>query len=202
MTDRSVELSTIPHRMHWDVAAASFEVRGDDAFTIGAPPRSDLFHAPDGSRSVENAPRLLFPASAPCMLSARVSVDFQDTFDAGALLVRRNDRTWAKLCLERAPDGRAMVVSVVTHGRSDDCNSHVVEGEATWLRIAMLEASVAFHASDDGERWSLVRHFALDPGRATRIGFSCQAPVGEGCQAHFDGVRYDAALLGDIRSGA
>jgi len=202
MTDSRVELSAIPYPMHWDVAAASFEVRGDDAFTIGAPPRSDLFHAPDGSRSVENAPRLLFPVSVPCILSARVSVDFQDTFDAGALLVRRNDRTWAKLCLERVPDGRATVVSVVTHGRSDDCTSHVVESDGTWLRIALLEASVAFHVSEDGERWSLVRHFALDPGLATRIGFSCQAPLGEGCHAHFDGVHYDAALLSEIRSGA
>lgn len=202
MNDSSVQLIAIPFPMKWDVAAASFEVRGDDAFTVGAPPRSDLFHAPDRSRSVENAPQLLFPASVPCTLSARVSVDFQDAFDAGALLVRRDDRTWAKLCLERAPDGRATVVSVVTHGLSDDCTSHVVEGDETWLRIALREASVAFHASDDGERWSLVRHFALDPGPATRIGFLCQAPVGEGCRAHFDVVRYDATLLNEIRSGA
>lgn len=202
MAERNVELSAIPQRLHWDVPPAGYEGRGDDAMTIGAPPRSDLFAAPDGSRTVESAPRLLFPIEGPCLLSARVSVDGHDAFDAGALLVRRSDRAWAKLCLERLPDGSTAVVSVVTRGHSDDCTSHVIEGDGTWLRIAVLEGSMAFHASDDGATWSLVRHFALDDGYSTRIGFACQAPVGEGCEARFDGVRFEQELLSDLRSGA
>lgn len=202
MAERNVDLSVIPQRLHWDVPPAGHAVRGDDAMTITAPPRSDLFAAPDGSRTVESAPRLLFPVEGPCLLSARVAVDGQDAFDAGALLVRRSDRSWAKLCLERLPDVGPAVVSVVTRGHSDDCTSHAVQGDGVWLRIAVLEGAMAFHASDDGATWSLIRHFALDDGYSTRIGFACQAPVGEGCDARFDGVRFEQALLSDLRSGA
>ena len=202
MAERNVDLPVIPQRLHWDVPPAGYEARGDDAMSITAPPRSDLFAAPDGSRTVESAPRLLFPVEGPCLLSARVGVDGEDPFDAGALLVRRSERAWAKLCLERLPDGSTAVVSVVTRGHSDDCTSHTVAGADTWLRIAVLEGSMAFHASDDGETWSLVRHFALDDGYSTRIGFACQAPVGEGCEARFDGVRFERTLLSDLRSGA
>lgn len=202
MAERNVDLTAIPQRLHWDVPPARYEGRGDDAMTITAPPRSDLFAAPDGSRTVESAPRLLFPVTGPCRLSARVSVDGDDAFDAGALMVRRSDRSWAKLCLERLPDGSKAVVSVVTRGHSDDCTSRTVEGDGIWLRIAVLEGSMAFHASDDGATWSLVRHFALDDGYSTRIGFACQAPVGDGCDARFDGVRFEPTLLDDLRSGA
>jgi hypothetical protein len=54
-----------------------------------------------------------------------------------------------------------MIVSVVTRGVSDDCNSQTVEGGEVWLRLARANGVFAFHASRDGERWELVRFFAL-----------------------------------------
>ena len=56
------------------------------------------------------------------------------TYDAGVLTLRRRDDLWAKLCFERSPQGEPMVVSVVTRGVSDDCNSFVVDGRSVWLR--------------------------------------------------------------------
>ncbi|MDZ7801762.1 MAG: DUF1349 domain-containing protein [Trueperaceae bacterium] len=201
MQPRDLTLPAVPSAMTWEVPPAAFEVLGDDAFAVTAPPKSDLFHSPEGERAIATSPRATFPVTAPCLLSARVQVRFWDAFDAGALLVYQGKRSWAKLCLERAPTFPT-VVSVVTRGSSDDANAWRVEGDAVWLRVAVRTREIAFHASTDGVRWDLVRHFALEAGAETRIGVSCQSPVGEGCETQFSGVRFREALLDDIRSGA
>ena len=63
-----------------------------------------------------------------------------------------------------------MVVSVVTRGVSDDCNSFVVDGASVWLRVARVGSAFAFHASTDGSNWSFIRHFALETAARRRSG--------------------------------
>jgi regulation of enolase protein 1 (concanavalin A-like superfamily) len=94
-----------------------------------------------------------------------------------------------------------MVVSVVTRDVSDDCNSFVVDGDSVWLRIARLGPALAFHASLDGNRWSLVRHFALGSPSEPSVGFLAQSPTGDGCAATFGRIEYRADRLEDLRSG-
>lgn len=138
----------------------------------------------------------------PATLVAHVTVAFVDTFDAGVLMVYQATDAWAKLCIEQAPDGRPMVVSVVTRGRSDDANAFVVDGDAVWLRVSLLGGAYAFHASRDGRVWDLVRYFGLGVRGRPRVGLSAQAPVGSGCVATFSGVRLTAGVVRDIRSSA
>ncbi len=144
----------------------------------------------------------LEPVEGDFLLGARVEVDFAATFDAGVLVVWRDMRTWAKLCFEYSPEGEPMVVSVVTRGVSDDANSAVVDGDAVWLRIARLGPAFAFHCSTDGERWRLVRHFALGGEGEVQAGFLAQSPTGAGCAARFSEIVLRSETLSDIRSGA
>jgi regulation of enolase protein 1 (concanavalin A-like superfamily) len=169
---------------------------------IEAGPRTDLFVDPQGAAPVLNASPSLSRAEGTFQLSAHVSVEFAETFDAGVLLVWFDERTWAKLCLEYSPAHVPMVVSVVTRDVSDDCNSFVVpEGEA-WLRVSRVgPTAFAFHVSLDGERWELIRHFSLGDGSDPEIGFMAQSPLGEGCAATFRDVRRTTKRLDDIRSG-
>ena len=60
------------------------------------------------------------------LFQARVEVQVGESFDAGVLVVWLDETTWAKLCFEYSPQREPMVVSVVTRGTSDDCNSVVV----------------------------------------------------------------------------
>src|SRR2546421_645033 len=80
---------------------------------------------------------------------ARVRIDGTSTFDAGVLFIHADDTTWAKLCLELSPLAEPMIVSVVTRGVSDDCNSQTIEGKEAWLRVARRDGAFAFHASPD-----------------------------------------------------
>jgi uncharacterized protein len=172
----------------------------NDPLTLEAGPRTDLFRDPQGAEPQLGAQReLVDTPEGDWMLSARVEAQLRSTFDAGALILWADERTWAKLAFERSPQGAGMIVSVVTRGLSDDCNSTVVEGDAVWLRIARVGAAFAFHASADGERWDFVRHFALDGD--PQAGFEAQSPTGDGLTATFSEIRLDRTRLRDLRSG-
>jgi regulation of enolase protein 1 (concanavalin A-like superfamily) len=184
-----------------DVDVAGDVTESSGGIVIKAPPRTDWFIDPISGNVTRTAPALV--TSAPegdFTLQAQVHAETRDRFDAGALLVHGDDHSWAKLCLERSPDGELMVVSVVTHVTSDDCNGEVV-GATAWLRVARVDRAFAFHWSADGQRWRFVRLFGL-PVRAVRIGFIAQSPVGEGCTARFDRVALAERRLVDLRDGS
>jgi regulation of enolase protein 1 (concanavalin A-like superfamily) len=195
-------VAAIPTPLRWETPPASWNIVDAAALTITAGARTDLFVDPQGTAETLNAPRLLADVTGDFLLSARVTVGFAATFDAGVLLLYVGERTWAKLCFEYSPQRQPMVVSVVTRGVSDDCNSFVVEGDQVWLRVARLGGAFAFHASTDGTFWHFVRHFALDAADTIAAGFSAQSPTGEACTATFDVIRYMPELLPDLRSGA
>jgi len=191
----------LPVPLHWHSAPETWTITESGALTIVAGARTDLFIDPQTAAEALNAPCLLGHLAGDFMLSARVTVDFAATFDAGALVLYTHDRVWAKLCLEYSPDGTAMIVSVVTRGVSDDCNSWRVEGKYAWLRVARLGPACAFHASADGIAWQFVRHFALPTEEKPAIGFLAQSPTGSRCSASFDDIRYLLGRLGDLRAG-
>jgi uncharacterized protein len=178
--------------------------------TVSAQPHTDIFVDPAGGNTAVNAESMLNAATllgaAPegdFQLSARVTVAFASTFDAGVLLLWRDERRWAKLCFEYSPAGEPMVVSVVCRGVSDDANAFVVTGRSVWLRVSRVDRVYAYHASLDGEPWQLVRVFVLDDDTSSdTIGFEGQSPTGEGCQVTFDEIRFEPRRLADLRDGS
>jgi len=190
----------LPFALRWLVNPAASSADGD-SLTISAGPHTDWFVDPGTGVARLEAPALVGPTEGDFLLSARVEVDFASTFDAGVLALWRDERTWAKLCFEYAPLNRPTVVSVVTRGLSDDCNSYPVEGNSTWLRAARRGPAFAFHSSTDGESWQLVRHFALRPVDHLAIGFLAQSPEGDGCTVSFDSIRHRREHLRDLRNG-
>ncbi len=174
--------------------------RTETELMVAAGARTDWFVDPGTGTVKADAPALLAAEAGDYVFSARVTADLVALFDAGALVLWHDERTWAKLALELSPQNAPMVVSVVTRGTSDDCNSIVVDGSSLWLRIARIGAAHAFHASADGRRWDLVRHFGLGEPRL-ELGFEAQSPTGAGCRALFSEIRFEARTLADLRSG-
>jgi uncharacterized protein len=198
-----VMIPSVPLPFAWAALPRQWELAPNGVFTIDADARTDLFINPDGeSPAVLNAARLTSgPIVGDFILHARVTVDFAATYDAGVLLIWADEANWAKLCFEVSPRGEPTIVSVVTRGLSDDCNSAVVNGSTAWLRISRIGRAYAFHSSADGESWQLVRHFALPSSAPVSIGFEAQSPVGDGCSVTFDRITLESRSLGDIRSG-
>ncbi len=199
-----VRLPAFPLELHWHSLPEDWSFDGE-VLTVTAAGETDLFSDPQGEPPVHNAPALLFEPEGDFVFSTKVKVAFKAGFDAGVLLVYQNPESWAKLCFEYEPQGFPLVVSVVTKGVSDDCNSLFLDENATYLRVSRLGRAYAFHHSFDGAEWHLVRVFALDSALAvpvpTRVGFLVQSPVGQGCSAEFYRFAFAAKTLADIRSG-
>jgi uncharacterized protein len=173
----------------------------DEPVELVAGPRTDLFRPPDGGPPTLDAPALLADVhDGDFVLSAQIEAELQATFDAGALLLWHDENTWAKLALELSPEGRPTVVTVVTRGRSDDCNSVVLDEPRAHLRLARIGDAFAFHLHAEG-RWQLVRHFFLGSA-GVRVGFLAQSPTGRGCAVRFSQVRVESRRLADLRDGS
>ncbi|MDX2007034.1 MAG: DUF1349 domain-containing protein [Meiothermus sp.] len=168
--------------------------------SLEAGPRTDLFNDPFGRNSAANTPMLVFKVADDFTLSAAVEVDFRSTYDAGVLVIYQHPRSWAKLCFELSPQGVPSVVSVVTKGSSDDCNSYAIPGSRVHYRVAKMGKVFAFHYLERPRHWSMVRLFELEDA-PTQAGFLAQSPTGEGCAPSFSQIEYRARTLGDVRSG-
>jgi regulation of enolase protein 1 (concanavalin A-like superfamily) len=186
------------------------------AVTVSAQPRTDIFIDPGdgaagaGAGATLNAESMLNAATVlgavpagDFQLSARVTVDFAATFDAGVLLLWLDERHWGKLCFEFSPAGDPMIVSVVCRGVSDDTNAFIVPGRSAWLRVSRIDRAYAYHASLDGTTWQMIRVFILDDQTSgDRIGFEGQSPTGDGCSVTFDEIRFLPERLADLRDGS
>jgi hypothetical protein len=187
----------------WGDPPCEVEV-ADGALTLTSGPSSDLFIDPGGEEGARpDAGRLTgLPGDRDFTLSARVSVQFRSPSDAGVLLLYLSERRWAKLCYELSAQGRPTAVTVVTRSMSDDSNSFETGGAPLWLRITRAGRAWAFHASEDGGWWRLVRYFTLGEASGARIGFMPQSPRGEGCTAVFDNIVYKPGAPANLRDGS
>ena len=167
-------------------------------------PKSDMFIDPMGDEGARpDAGRLTgLPNDQDFTFAARVTVKFGEVFDAGVLLVYLSDRRWAKLCYEFSPQRRPTAVTVVTHGISDDSNSFATAGGPLWLRVTRSGRAWAFHASEDGAYWQLLRYFSLGETSGARVGFLAQSPTGHGCTATFDSISFRVGAPANLRDGS
>jgi regulation of enolase protein 1 (concanavalin A-like superfamily) len=197
-----ISLTSMPMPLRWGAEPVRCETDGGRRVRIATGARTDLFVDPGGDHVLLNAPRLLgTPPDGDFVLSARVTVEFAGTYDAGVLLLWADESRWAKVCFERSPAGTNMIVSVVNRRCSDDANGYVVDGSTTWLRVARLGRAFAFHASSDGEHWNFVRYFDLGT-ESVQVGLEVQAPVGDGCAATFEDIEFASRRLTDLRDGS
>ena len=199
----SFTLDSIPGNLTWkNQPLESTSAAELPQFSITTGPQTDWFIHPAGAPVKANAPIALFlPPDATFQLRAKVTVDFAATYDAGTLFVYVHDTLWAKLCFEYSPQQQPMVVSVVTRGVSDDCNSVDIEGRSVYLRLYREDRVLAFHYSLDGRYWHFVRHFSLGDLEQVQVGFSAQSPLGQRCEVTFSEIQYTPSALADLRNG-
>jgi uncharacterized protein len=90
------------------------------------------------------------------------------------------------------------LVTVVTRGLSDDCNSKELREEFVYLRIAKSGITYVFYFSTDGDSWEILRTFSLDTEMPVRVGFEAQSPAGSGAVVEFSSVKYDPHRISNI----
>jgi len=94
-----------------------------------------------------------------------------------------------------------MIVTVVTRGLSDDCNSVTVIGDTVYLQVARIGSTYVFYYSMDGAAWQIVRTFSLETQGTVAIGFESQSPVGTGSTAEFSQMVYSPKKIANVYKG-
>jgi regulation of enolase protein 1 (concanavalin A-like superfamily) len=194
----TLSIPGLPGTLNWQNTPRSWNIDNKNVLTISSNPKSDWFVDPFDGTVANSAPILLFTPGSDYVLSARVTVKFATKWDAGALMLMGDDHHWAKLSFEYSPDGKPTLVTVVTRGLSDDCNSMNVSGDLVYVRIAKSSRTYVFYFSTDGQNWQILRTFGLDTELPVRVGFESQSPAGPGAVASFSAITYDPHRIGNI----
>ncbi len=194
----TVSIPGLPGTLNWKNTPRSWNLDSKNVLTISSNAKTDWFVDPFDGTVANSAPILLFTPSSDYVLSARVTVKFASKWDAGALMVMGDDHHWAKLSFEFSPDRKPTLVTVVTRGLSDDCNSMNLPQDSVYLRIAKSGRTYVFYFSTDGQNWQILRTFSLDTELPVRVGFESQSPAGSGAVAQFSAITYDPHRIGNI----
>ena len=188
----------LPGKLSWQNMPRTANIDADHVLTIASKAKTDWFVDPFDGTVANTAPILLFAPDPDYVLSARTTVQFNTKWDAGALMLWGDDHHWAKLSFEFSPDAKPTLVTVVTRGLSDDCNSMSVSGDSVYLRIAKSGNTYVFYFATDGQNWQILRTFSLDTKLPVRVGFESQSPAGMGVTAKFSAITYDPHRIGNI----
>ncbi|MGY0194134.1 DUF1349 domain-containing protein [Leptothrix sp. BB-4] len=199
---KTFRVAGIPAEFTWHIEPAAWQLDADGGLVVRSGPKNDYFNDPATGSQVGSAPCALMGTDEPAfILGAHLALDGSATFDAGVIFVRTQPDHWAKFCLERSPDGRPMIVSVVTRGVSDDCNSVALSSPEVFLRVARTPRTFAFHYSTDGQHWQLARYFSLGQAERVQIGWVAQSPMGEGSEVRFSRFFHRIGELANLRDG-
>ena len=188
----------VPTSLAWQNIPAAWHVERGTELTILSGKETDWFVDPFDGTVHNTAPMLLFTPAGDYIFRAKVKVGFNTKWDAGALMVWAGDHNWAKLSFELSPAKQPTMVTVVTRGLSDDCNSIPISGNTVYIQIAKSGPAYVFYSSTDGKSWQVLRVFSLGNSSKARIGFESQSPAGDGTEVVFSEIHYSAKTIKDI----
>jgi len=195
-----LKLPSIPFDLFWENNPDSFSI-DNGVLNIEAGDSTDMFRDPNVTYNTDTAPKLAFYPDTDFVLSASISHDFTSKWDGGALFLKSDSLHWIKFCFEKDYTGSRRVVSVVTKGVSDDCNSVAINTNTVYYKIAKAGNVITLYYSENGGQWFLVRHLQFDCPAGFSIGFLAQSPVGTSCRVTFGDIRYSAKTIGDPYTG-
>ncbi len=193
---QKLEIPGIPKALHWENKAKSFTIN-KSILRITSGEKTDMFRDPNVTYNTDNAPKLLFEADSNFVFTAAVEHAFANKWDGGALVLKQDSLNWVKCCFEKDYTGARRVVSVVTKGISDDCNSVEINSNKVYFKIAKADNVITLYYSQTGKNWYLFRHFTFDSTKDLKIGFLSQSPTGTECSVTFSEITYSRNKIKD-----
>ncbi len=165
--------------------------------------KSDFFNAPNGQEKYSSAPLLLTPIDTekPFTFVAKVTPEFSETYDAGAIYMFANDNKWLKFAFEMDERKLTRIVTVRTNVTSDDNNHDAVDNQSVYLKISSDAESIGYYYSTDNISWQLVKTYKNDFSSTTYIGISSQSPLGTGIKTTFEDITLNNVAVKDFRKG-
>ena len=195
-------LDVVPGDLKWQNAPISWLIEHGNQLTIRSGKETDWFVDPFDGAMHNTALMLLFVPADDYVFNAKVKVGFNTKWDAGALMIWADEHHWGKLSFELSPAKQPTMVTVVTRGLSDDCNSVPISGDTVLLQITKSGPAYVFYFSSDAKNWQVLRVFSLGEGLKPRVGFESQSPAGDGTEVVFSEIHYTPKKIADIYNDA
>jgi regulation of enolase protein 1 (concanavalin A-like superfamily) len=196
----SVQISGIPRSLTWEIKPRKF-IQGKNSITIFSGEKTDMFRDPNVTYNTDNAPKLLFKSDSNFVFTAAIHHDFISKWDGGALVLKADSLNWVKCCFEKDYTGARRIVTVVTKGISDDCNSVKLTKNKVYFKIAKADNVITLYYSESGKNWYLIRHFTFDSSHPLQVGLLAQSPTGKDCRVTFSELTYQAKKIKDPYAG-
>ena len=182
----------------WMNSPSSFALE-KGALSIEAARGSDFFN---NLEVTGNAPLLYREMSGDFVATLLVQPNFQDVWNAGALMVHIDSSHWIKFAFENSDATGKSIVSVVTKGSSDDANGvRLPHRDNIWLRIIKKGNLYALHWSEDGSNFKMARLCSLPETVRVKIGIEAQCPAGAAAWHKFLFFSLEEKTVDDLRTG-
>ena len=128
----------------------------------------------------------------------RIRAGYEALYDQAGIMVRLDERRWVKAGIELS-DGRAMLSSVLTDGRSDWATSPYAYDSGDFRVRATVAAGVLrLQVSADGRLWPLTRLAPFPVADTYLVGPMCCTPERAGLKVRFSDFRLAAPTGKDL----
>lgn len=199
----NVTISGIHFTKSVNDANSLISVNDSNIITFRSEGGKDFFSDPDGKLSNNTAPILLsrIDNTQPFTLTAKVTPDFKEMYDAGTLYLYVNDSFWQKFAFEMDERKNHRIVTVRTIDYSDDNNHDVVTQESAYMKISSDTQTVGLYYSLDNENWQLARLYKNNYPNELWVGIGAQSPMGDGTEVIFSDCSLKTEAVKDFRMG-
>ncbi|KGK58002.1 regulation of enolase 1 [Xanthomonas cannabis pv. phaseoli] len=169
----------------WLNAPRQHRVLGDDVLEVVTDKGTDFWRETHYGFTRDSGHFLGFAAPAAFTCQLRIRGRFDQLYDQAGIMIRANERQWVKAGIELS-DGRAMLSSVLTDGRSDWATGPY-EGDPSdfWMRATIEKGVLRLQASRDGIYWPLVRLCPFPVAASYLAGPMTCTPEREGLKVQF-----------------
>lgn len=192
----SLRVNGISKSLYWENTPKKF-INNKTTLSIIAGEKTDMFRDPNVTYNTDNAPKLLFDADSNFIFSAAIEHSFNSKWDGGALVLKQDSLNWVKCCFEKDYTGARRIVTVVTKGISDDCNSVEINSNKVYFKVAKADNVITIYYSLTGTKWFLIRHFTFETDNKLKLGFLSQSPTGKECKVNFSKIYYAPKKIKD-----
>jgi regulation of enolase protein 1 (concanavalin A-like superfamily) len=124
----------------------------------------------------------------------RIRGQYEKLYDQAGIMVRVDERHWVKAGIELS-DGRAMLSSVLTDGKSDWATGpYEHDAKDFWMRATVAKGVLRLQVSADGKTWPLVRLAPFPVAASYQVGPMACTPERSGLAIRFSDLRITAPL--------
>jgi uncharacterized protein len=139
-----------------------------------------------------------FPTAEAFTAELRVQCNFQALYDQAGIMVRIDAERWVKAGIEFS-DGRPMLASVLTDGRSDWATApYERDAGDFWMRATVANGVLRLQVSADGKLWPLMRLAPFPKAASYLVGPMACTPEREGLPVTFSSFSLKPPLGKDL----